>query len=67
MWCDILLIASALDPEDTWMDESHAWVLVVKSVGLRGGIFVLTKLFLMVLPADSLKASYASTNMDFMW
>ena len=61
MWRDILLIDSFLDTEDPWMEESHDWVLVAKSVGLRGSRFVLTNLSLMVLPADTLKASYDST------
>ena len=30
VWHDILLISSALELEDTWMESAHAWVFVVK-------------------------------------
>ena len=66
-WRDILFIYSALAPEDTWMGAAHAWVFVIKSVGLRGSSFFFTKLSLMMFPADILKAYYDSTNMEFMW
>ena len=36
MWRDILLIYSDMDSEDTCMEAAHAWVFVVKSLGLRG-------------------------------
>ena len=63
---DILLIYSSLDPEDTWIHSSHAWVSVVKLEGMRGDRFVLTKLYLIVFPDYSLKAFHASTKMKFM-
>ena len=67
MWPAILLIYSAMAPEDTWMEAAHYWVFFVKSVGLRKSSFVFTKLSLMVLMADALKASHASTKTEFMW
>ena len=60
MWRDILLIYPALDPDDTWMEAAHGWVLVFHSGGMRGGSFVLTKLYLTMLPADTLKEPHAS-------
>ena len=67
VWRDILLIYSALDPEDTWIEAAHAWVFVVKSGELRGISFVFLKLSLMMLLDETLKASHASTKTDFMW
>ena len=64
--CDILLVSSSLDPEDTWMKASHAWVLVVNSVGMRGGSLILTKLSLMNFLDDTLKVSHAFTNIDLI-
>ena len=66
VWSDILLIYSALDTEYTWMEAAYAWVFVVKSGGLRGGGFVSTNLSLMMLPADTFKASNYSTKTEFM-
>ena len=66
-WSDILFISSAFAPEYTWMEAAHAWVFVVKLGGLRGGSFVFEKLSLMMLPSDILKASHASTKIEFMW
>ena len=56
----ILFISSALDPEDTWMEAAHAWLFVVKLVGLRGCSFSFKNLSLIVLPDDTLKAYHAS-------
>ena len=67
VWSDIYFISSILAPEDTWMEAAHAWVFVVKSLGIRGGSFVFTNLSLMMFPADILKSSYASTKTEFMW
>ena len=67
VWRDILFISSALSPEDTWMEAAHDWIFVVKLGSLRGSRFVFSKLSLMMLPTDILKASYASSNMEFMW
>ena len=39
MWRDILLIYSALDSEDTWMETEDAWSFFIKSVELRGRRF----------------------------
>ena len=65
--CDILFISSYLAQEDTFMEAAHAWVFVVKLGGLRGGSFFFAKLSLMMLSADILKASHASTKTEFMW
>ena len=65
--CDILLVYSSLYQEDTCMEAAHAWVFVVKSVGLRGGSFYSAKLYLMMLPADILKAYHDSTKTEFVW
>ena len=54
---DILLIYSALYPEDNWVEAAHAWVFVVKFRGMREGSFVSTKIYLVTFPADTLKAS----------
>ena len=64
---DILYIYSALDPEYTWTEVAHAWVFVVKSIGIRGSSLVFTNLSLMNFTADTLKVSHAPTKMDFMW
>ena len=63
---DILLISSALYPEDNFMEAAHAWVFVVNSGGVRGGIFVSTNVSLMMFPSDTLKASHAFTKTEFM-
>ena len=64
---DISLISSALGPEDTWTKAANSWVFVVKLIGMRGGYLFLKNLSLMVFPADTLKASLDSTNIEFMW
>ena len=64
---NVLLIYSALAPEDTWMDAAHAWVFVVKSGGMRDIIIVSAKIYLLMPSADTLKASYVSTKTEFMW
>ena len=56
VWHAIKLIYSTLSPEDTWMEATHTWVLVLKSGGLRGGSFVFNNMSLMMLPEDTLKA-----------
>ena len=66
VWCDILFIYSAFSPEDTWMEAAHAWLFVVKLVGIRGVAFF-AKLSLMMFPYYILKASHASTKTEFMW
>ena len=66
VWSDILSMSSALGPEDTWMEASHALVFVVKLEVLRGGGIVFEKLSLMMLPYDILKVSHASTKTEFM-
>ena len=45
IWRNILFISSDLSPEYTCMGAAHAWVFVVKLVGLRG-----VALFLQVYP-----------------
>ena len=40
LWHNILFIYSALSLEDTFTEVAHAWVFVVKLVGLRGSSFV---------------------------
>ena len=67
VWRDILLIYSALDPEDTWLEAAHAWVFCTKSIGLRGCRIVFAKLSLMMFPSETLKVYYASIKMEFMW
>ena len=50
------------------MEAAHAWVFAVKPGGLRGSSPPPpTKLSLMMLPAEILKASYDSTKTEFMW
>ena len=56
VWCAIALMSSTLAPEENRMEATHACVLVVKSGGPRGGSFDLTKLYLMIIPEDTLKA-----------
>ena len=51
----ILLISSALGPEDTFTETVNAWLFVVKSGGLRGGYIFFKNLSLIMLPADTLK------------
>ena len=53
VWCDILFIYLALDPEDIWMDSAHAWVFVVKLGGPRGSIFIFENLSLMMFQMKS--------------
>ena len=36
---NVALMSLALDPEYTFMEETHAWVLVEKFVGLRVSTF----------------------------
>ena len=62
----ILFISSALDPENTYMESAHSWVFVVKSGGVRRISFVLKNLYLVMLMADTLKASHDSTKREFM-
>ena len=38
---NVALMSLALDPEYTFMEETHAWVLVEKFVGLRVSTFFL--------------------------
>ena len=45
VWHDILLIYSALDTEDTWMEAVYYWLFVVNSVGLREGRFFFSEAF----------------------
>ena len=45
VWHSILFISSALDSEYTCMEAAHAWVFVVKLIGLRG-----SDLFLKICP-----------------
>ena len=63
---DILLISSSLATEGTWTEASHAWVFVVKSGELRGSSLFFNNLPLMIVLDDTLKASHAPTNMDYM-
>ena len=67
IWRDILLIYSALAPEDNWIDAAHAWVFVVNTGGLRVSITIFENLSLTMLPSDTLKATHESTKMEFMW
>ena len=46
--CDILLLSSALSPEETWMEATHVCMLVGKLVVLMGVRFVYTNMSLMV-------------------
>ena len=63
----IILMSSALYPEDTCKEAQYSWVFVVKLLRLRGSIYFFAKLPPMMLPADILKASHASTKTEFMW
>ena len=45
VWCDISLISSALDPENTCMEAAHAWVFIVKSGGMRG-VYLFSQIFI---------------------
>ena len=49
------------------MESAHTCVSVLKLVGMRGGSFVFTNLYLMNFLDDTLKASHDSTKMEFMW
>ena len=49
------------------MEAAHAWVFVVKLVGMRENIYIFTKLFLTIFPDDILKSSHASTKTEIMW
>ena len=59
-------MSSSLVPEETWIEENYAWVLVEKLLGLRVSISVFFKLSLMMFPEETLKASNASTKIEFM-
>ena len=61
-WRDILLISSALGPEDTCIEVAHAWVCVVNLGGMRGGIIISAKLSLIMLLAETFKGSHALTK-----
>ena len=65
MWHDLSLISLALVTEDTWTEAENAWVFVVKLGGMGGGgggcSFFFKKLFLVMLPAYTLKSSHDST------
>ena len=63
----ISLIYSILDPEGTWTEAAHACLFMNKLGEMRGGIFVFTKLSLMMLTAGTFKAYHDSTKMEFMW
>ena len=67
VWSSIQLLSLAVGPEENWMEESHAWVLLVKLGLLVGGTFSCTRMSLMVFLEETLHASNASTNMYFMW
>ena len=67
VWYDMLFISSALYPGDTCMEASHAWVFFVKLGGIMRGDFFFANRSMMMMPADILKAFYASTKTDFMW
>ena len=54
-WCAIVLVSSDLDPEETWTEATHAWVLVAKSGGLRGGVDFSYKVFLSDVAGGHLK------------
>ena len=54
-----------MDPEGTWAGATHAWVLVVKLVVLKGLAYLLL-LKLMVFWEDTLKAYHYSTKIGFM-
>ena len=66
LWRDILLISSSFYSEYTWAEASNPRAFVVKLGGLRGGSFVFKKNSLMMVPDETLKASHASTKMEFM-
>ena len=44
--------------EDFWMEATHACVFVILLGGVRGGKWVLEKLYLIIFPADNVKASH---------
>ena len=44
------------------MEAAYAWIFIVELGGLRGGGFVFSNMYLMMLPADTLKAYHASTK-----
>ena len=53
--------------EYVWVEATHACVFVIVLGGIRGARWVLAKLFLMMFPADTVKASHVSTRTEFMW
>ena len=63
----ITLIYSALGQEGSWIEEEHAWVLIVELIILRWGRSVFTYISLAMLLEDTLKASHDSIKMEFMW
>ena len=50
-----------------WIEATYACIFFIMLVGLRGSRWVLYKPSLMMLPADTLKASHASTKSEVMW
>ena len=48
--------------EDVSTEATHTCVFIIMLVGLRGSRLVLVKLFLMMLPDDTAKASHVSTR-----
>ena len=67
MMRDISLISLDLAPEGTWEEAAHYWALLFKSGGLSGGSFVFTQMPLKTFSYETLKASHASTKLEFMW
>ena len=53
--------------EYVWTEATRACVFFIVLDGLRGDRWVLAKLYLMMLPYDTLKASHVSTRTYFMW
>ena len=53
--------------EDVFIEATHACVFFIVLVGLRGSRLVLAKLSLIILSADTMKASHVSTRTEFIW
>ena len=53
--------------EDVLVEDTHACVYFIMLVGLRGSRRVLANIDMMMLPADTVKASHVLTRTEFMW
>ena len=64
---DISFIYSDLASGDTCTKAAYTWEFGIKSGVIRVSSFGLKNMSLMTFLADTLKASHAFTNMEFMW